>query len=139
MPSPNFPSPPEANIQPTIKGVNAPPHRALNHKIPCALTRSITGNQFVKALAILGKQPASPTPNRNRQTTSDIKFQAQPVATVKIDHIPTTRMSTRRGPMRSPSQPPGISNSAYAQPKAVNAYPICILLNPSSACIAGAA
>ena len=56
-----------------------------------------------------------------RQTTSDTRFHAQPVATVKTDHIDTTRISTLRGPMRSPSQPPGISKSAYAQPNAVKA------------------
>jgi len=105
MPSPNLPSPPVANIHPTIKGVNAPPQRALSHKIPCALTRSITGNQLVNALAMFGKQPASPAPKRNRQVTSEARFQAQPVKIVKSDHILTTRMRTRRGPMRSPSQP----------------------------------
>ena len=36
----------------------------------------------------------------------------QPVAAVKNDHHSTTRMSTLRGPSRSPSQPVGISNNA---------------------------
>ena len=35
-----------------------------------------------------------------------------PVAAVKTDQKATTRMSTRRGPILSPSQPPGISNKA---------------------------
>ncbi len=92
--------------------MKAPPQRALSHSMPCALTRSVTGNHSVKAFVRFGKQPASPTPKRNRETTSDARFHAQPVAMVNSDHIDTTRISTRRGPMRSPSQPPGISNSA---------------------------
>ena len=49
------------------------------------------------------------------------------------------RISTLRGPIQSPRKPPGISNSAYAQPKAANAYPICTVLSPRSWLIAGAA
>ena len=51
----------------------------------------------------------------------------------------TTRMSTLRGPILSPSQPPGISKSAYAQPNAVKAKPIWIFVSPSSSCMKGAA
>jgi hypothetical protein len=80
--------------------------------IPCAFTRSCAGIQSEKTLARLGKQPASPMPKKNLQAISAGRFQAQPVAAVKIDHIATTRISTRRGPMVSPSQPPGISNRA---------------------------
>jgi len=43
---------------------------------------------------------------------SDARLNAQPVAMVNTDHMATTRMSTLRGPILSPSQPPGISNSA---------------------------
>ena len=78
-------------------------------------------------------------PNRNLHTTRDARLHAPPVSAVKNDHITTTRMSTLRGPMRSPSQPPGISNSAYAQPNAVNAMPIWIFVSPSPSRIAGAA
>ena len=39
-------------------------------------------------------------------------FQASPVAIVKVDHHTTTRVSTLRGPIRSPSQPPGTSKMA---------------------------
>ena len=100
------------SIQPTSSGVNAPPQRALNHMMPCARTRSCTGSHSVNALVTFGKQPASPTPNRNRKNTSETSPHAQPVAMVKSDHIITTRMSTLRGPILSPSQPPGISNNA---------------------------
>src|ERR1043165_2066567 len=96
----------------TSRGVKAPPQRALNHMTPTARLRSPPGNQFVNILARFGKQPASPAPNRKRVTSSDPKFQAQPVAAVKKDHQITTRMSTLRGPILSPSHPPGISNSA---------------------------
>ena len=80
--------------------------------MPCARTRSSCGSQSVKTLVRFGKQPASPAPNRNRQTTRDARFQAQPVAAVNTDHMATTRISTFRGPIQSPSQPPGISKTA---------------------------
>src|SRR5512133_2769638 len=96
----------------TREGVNAPPQRALSHMIPCARTRSSCGSQVVKALVRLGKQPASPAPNKNRVSHSDEKLQAQPVAAVKNDHHATMRIRTLRGPIQSPSHPPGISNSA---------------------------
>jgi len=60
----------------------------------------------------LGKQPASPAPNRKRVTHIDQKFHIQPVATVKKLHQTTMRIRTLRAPIQSPIQPPGISNSA---------------------------
>src|SRR6266576_2150425 len=96
----------------TSSGVNAPPQRALSHITPTARLRSSRGNQLVNIFARLGKQPASPAPNRKRVTSNEPRFQAQPVAAVKNDHQTTTRISTLRGPILSPSQPPGISNSA---------------------------
>src|SRR5438045_5827546 len=91
----------------TSNGVNAPPHRALNHITPMARLRSSDGSQFVNILAKFGKQPASPAPKRNRVINSVMRFLAQPVAAVKNDHHKTTRISTRRGPTLSPRQPPG--------------------------------
>ena len=78
----------------------------------CARTRSLPGSQVVKALVRLGKQPASPAPNRKRVTYSEVKLQAQPVAAVKNDHQITMRMSTLRGPSQSPRKPPDISLEA---------------------------
>ena len=45
----------------------------------------------------------------NTQYTANIDaaLQANPVAEVKIDHQVTISANARRGPMRSPSQPPG--------------------------------
>src|ERR1043165_5630711 len=100
------------NTHTTSNGVNAPPHRALNHITPTARLRSSRGSQLVNILARFGKQPASPAPNRKRVTSSDTRSQTQPAAVVKNDHQTTTRMSTLRGPILSASQPPGISNSA---------------------------
>ena len=80
--------------------------------IACARVRSLVGSHALKAFVRLGKQPASPAPNRNRVTTIETWFHAQPVAAVKNDHQSTTRMSTLRAPILSPSQPVGISNSA---------------------------
>src|SRR5688500_9631541 len=82
----------------TRNGVNAPPHRALSQRMPCARTRSLDGSQMVKIFVTFGKQPASPAPNRKRHTTMERKFHAAPVAAVKIDHITTTFISTLRGP-----------------------------------------
>ena len=53
----------------TSKGVNAPPQRAPIHMIACARVRSRLGSHALKALVKLGKQPASPAPNKNRATT----------------------------------------------------------------------
>ena len=60
---------------------------------------------------MFGKAPASPAPKRNRVMTSDEKPSAAPVSIVNADHQSTIRVSTRRGPVTSPSQPDGISNS----------------------------
>src|ERR1043166_2603434 len=107
--------------QATSNGVKAPPHRALSHIIPWARPRSAAGSQIVNAFVRFGKHPASPMPKRNRQSTSEAAFHAQPVAAVNADHMSTTRISTLRGPMKSPSHPPGISNRAYAKPNAPKA------------------
>src|SRR5205809_531167 len=81
----------EFNTHTTSSGVKAPPQRALSHMMPCARTRSPGGIQIVNALVMFGKQPASPIPKQNRQTTSETKPNAQPVSAVKTDHISTTR------------------------------------------------
>jgi hypothetical protein len=88
---------------------------------------------------MFGKHPASPAPNNVRVTSSEGKLHTQPVAAVKNDHQTTIRVSTRRGPKRSASQPPGISKRAYAQPNTENAHAICTLLRPRSLEMSGAA
>ena len=100
--------------------MSAPPQRAASHSTLCARTRSCRGSHVVKALVMLGKQPASPAPNRKRTTIMLSAEPTQPVAAVKNDHHSTTRISTRLGPNRSPSHPPGISNRAYASVNAPN-------------------
>src|SRR6266851_8346809 len=94
----------------TSNGAEAPPQRAPIHINACARVRSLPGSQALKALVRFGKQPASPAPNKKRVATMEKWFQAPPVAAVKHDHHRTTRRSTLRGPIRSPSQPVGISN-----------------------------
>ena len=96
----------------TSTGVNAPPHRAPIHMSACARVRSFFGSHVLNAFVRFGKQPASPIPNRKRVTHIEAKFHAHPVAAVKNDHHSTTRTSTLRAPILSPSQPVGISNSA---------------------------
>ncbi len=80
--------------------------------MPCAWGRSCGGSQRLKALEMLGKQPASPAPKRKRTPTSGQKLRTQPVAAVKKLHHSTIRRITFRGPIQSPRNPPGISNSA---------------------------
>ena len=60
--------------------MNAPPQRAAIHRKPCARVRSLRGSHVVNDLAMIGKQPASPTPKRNRITTIEVKFHAAPVS-----------------------------------------------------------
>ena len=96
----------------TSSGVNAAVKRVASHRFACARSRSLTGSQVVNMRVMLGNAPASPAPNSARIAISDAALQAQPVAAVKNDHQRTIRMRTRRGPILSPSQPPGISNTA---------------------------
>src|SRR6266849_4950284 len=107
-----------------MSGVNAPPQRALSQRMAWARSRSCFGIHVVKARVMLGKHPASPAPKSVRTTSREVSFHTQPVAAVKNDHQITMRIRTRRGPRRSPSQPPGISKSAYAQEKTENAQAI---------------
>ena len=119
--------------------MNAPLTRVASQRIACARSRSFTGSQVVKTRVMFGNAPASPAPKSPRVIASDHPFHAQPVAAVKKDHHSTIRISTRRGPMRSPSQPPGISKTAYAQPNADSAQPSSIVDRPSSLRMLGAA
>ena len=91
--------------------VSAPPSREPKNSTPLAMPRSCAGNQVAKLRTAFGKAPASPAPNRNLITTSDRSPCAAPVNMVNADHHSTIRVSTRRGPRRSPSQPDGTSNS----------------------------
>ncbi len=95
-----------------MNGVMAPPQRAASHTAPCARARSLVGSQPDSARVTLGKQPASPAPKSSCTTISEAKPHTRPVSTVNTDHSSTTRVSALRAPMRSPSQPPGISRSA---------------------------
>src|SRR5579872_515418 len=99
-------------VKKTRGAVNAPAQRAAVHRIPCARTRSRCGSQTLNAFVRFGKPPASPAPKKNCTTHIDEKFHIQPMSAVNVDHHRTMRISTRRGPIQSPSQPPGISKSA---------------------------
>ncbi len=79
--------------------------------MPLACPRSRAGNQCEKARAMFGNAPASPAPKKKRMATSDRRPCAAPVSAVNPDHQRTMRVSTRRGPRVSPSQPDGISKS----------------------------
>src|SRR5215813_12771533 len=91
-----------------IGGVNAAPRRAPECVMPCAKPLSPAGSQNESARVAVGNAPASPIPKKNRTTYIDHLPRANEVAAVKADHQKTNIASTRRGPNRSPSQPPGI-------------------------------
>src|SRR2546423_1923062 len=93
-------------------GVKAAAQRALVALIPSAMGRSDCGSQALNDFANRGRQPASPAPNSRRVINRDGRFHTHPVAAVKNDHHSTMRVRTLRGPMRSQSQPLGISSSA---------------------------
>jgi hypothetical protein len=96
----------------TSSGVNAPLRRVASQRIACARSRCSTGSHVVNTRVRFGNAPASPAPNKARTVINDVALHTHPVAAVNSDHQITIRISTRRGPIRSPSQPPGISKRA---------------------------
>jgi hypothetical protein len=91
--------------------VSAPPRREPKNSTPLAMPRSRAGNHCEKLRTALGNAPASPAPNRKRTASSERLPCTVPVSIVNADHHSTMRVSTRRGPMTSPSQPEGTSKS----------------------------
>lgn len=60
---------PNSRIHNSVSGgVAAPPQRVKAHIRDCALTRSRAGSHALSMRVRLGKQPASPAPNRKRIT-----------------------------------------------------------------------
>ena len=76
---------------------------------------------------------------RTPVTIIDPADQVSAVAAVKVDHQTTIPVSARRGPKRSPTQPPGIWNKAYPIWKALKIQPIVTSEKPNSCWIDGAA
>ena len=118
-------------------GVIAAPQRAAAALMPSAEFRCIGGSHVWNKRARPGKQPDSPAPKSRRVTSIEGKFHAHPVAAVNNDHNNTTRVSSRRGPKRSQSQPLGISPRAYVIPNAEKIRPICAAERCSSRTIVG--
>src|ERR1019366_10771336 len=87
-------------------GVTALPMRANECTSPWANPQLLFGVQLAMARVAVGKPAPSPNPSASRNRNSD----AIPVtALVKIVDIPTIaqhKASVRRGPSRSPIQPP---------------------------------
>ena len=92
----------------TMPGVSAAPNLDPACVDPCANPRSEGSIQCDRDRVAMGNAPASPKPNSARHAIMDAAFHASAVAEVKIDHQVTIRASALRGPIRSPSQPPGI-------------------------------
>src|SRR5579862_1986929 len=123
----------------TRYGVSAAASRDPACVTPCANPRSAGRIQRESERVAIGNAPASPIPNRNRTVAIDPAIHAIAVIDVNTDHHATIRVSARRGPIRSPSHPPGIWNSAYAQLNAEITQPIVIMSKPSSLRIVGTA
>ena len=116
-----------------------PPTREPSSITPLARPRSRSGNHRDRLRAMFGKAPASPAPNRNLITTSERRPCAAPVSIVNADHHNTIRVSTRRGPFTSPSQPDGTSNAEYASVKALKTKLISSAVSDRSRMMNGAA
>ena len=131
---------PHCRISSSVMGTaSMPPHRDPRNMIPVACPRSRSGNQREKLRAMLGNAPASPAPKKNRIATRDVSPRAVPVSMVNADHQSAIRVSTRRGPYTSPSQPDGISKSEYARVNAPKTRLIWTTVKWSSSMMNGAA
>ena len=78
-----------------------------------ARARSETGTHRPTTVADWGMRRL---PRRRKETgpaSKTGKLETAPVSAVNADHHSTIRVNTRRGPMRSPSMPLGISKTAY--------------------------
>src|SRR6516164_8807982 len=107
----------------TIKGERAPPSWLVMITMPRARARPAGGNQLAMEREKFGNAPASPAPKRKRMRSKSQKLEANPVSEVKTDHQMTMRVSTRREPYLSASEPVGISNTAYAKAKIPTTHP----------------
>ena len=79
------------------------------------LTRVVARGAFPEGgdrLAAGADQLAAPSGARGGRLPARQGRPRMPVAAVKADHHTTTRISTFRGPIQSPIQPPGISKRA---------------------------
>src|SRR5882724_9269831 len=101
----------------TRTGVIAAPNRDPACVIPCAYPRSAGSIQRDRDLVAIGNAPASPMPNKNRNTAIDAASQAKMVSDVKMLHQVTIQVRARLAPKRSPSHPLGMLNKAYPQRK----------------------
>ena len=72
----------------------------------------------------MGNAPASPMPKINRITIMAVALHASAVKEVNRLHQQTISERALRGPMRSPSQPPGIWKMEYAQRKLAKMAPM---------------
>src|SRR6202453_3327375 len=116
----------------TKTGVRAPPKREPACVAPCAKPRSVGNIQRESDRVAIGKAPASPIPKRKRINAIDPALQASTVAQVNRDHHVTMSVSARRGPIRSPSQPPGIWKIAYAHWNELRIHPMVTMEKPNS-------
>ena len=76
--------------------------------IPLTIPRSLMGIHLKIALAIPGKAPASPMPNKKRTIIKDPKFHTAPDNAVKKDHKLTTAVNTLLAPNLSARNPEGV-------------------------------
>src|SRR4051812_28263480 len=126
-------------IHATNAGVMAAPSREPACVIPCAKPRSEGSIQRERDRVAIGNAPASPMPNRKRQAIMEPALHMPINEAQKMDHHATIPASARRGPKRSPSQPPGIWKIEYAHRNAPSIQPMVTTENPNSFWIEGTA
>ncbi len=94
--------------QATSGGVTALPKRAKECVSPWAKPRRPAGVQYCMARVAVGNVAPSPKPSRTRHRKSETMPLANPVRMVATAQMRPQANNVRRGPKRSPTQPPMI-------------------------------
>src|SRR5687768_4585855 len=102
---------------------NARPRNCPQVYIAIAVARSLSGNQEVTTLLLIGYEGASNTPIANRRPNKAAKPRTVPCNSVITDQAIKQKAYRTRGEKRSTKIPPGICRAAYGHPKAENKIP----------------
>ena len=92
--------------QVTMGGVMALPTLEKACVMPCANPRRLLAVQFDIARVAVGNVAPSPNPSSTRATTRETRPVDSPLSTVAPAQTSEQIVSVRRGPNRSPTQPP---------------------------------
>ena len=89
-----------------IGGAAALPIRPKECTRPCANPQLLCGVQLAMARVAVGKPAPSPNPSARRNPISEAMPVAPPISMVEVPMMAQQMDSVRRGPSRSPIQPP---------------------------------